>query len=258
MGGFAHATSLDNEIRRLEELSLNAWPGLRQINCDGWVLRFGDGYTGRANSVHPLYEGGDDVREKIRFCQREYTRHGLPTLFKMTAAARPDGLDGVLDALGYQPFNHTSVQVATLDGGAGRVTGAVEASDVPTESWVASFTRFRSLDERRFTVLRGILRNIALPARFVTVSESGEVVACGMGVAEAEWVGLFDIATRDDRRRRGHATAAVGSILNWARGLGASRAYLQVMLDNAPALNLYAKLGFGEAYRYWYRSRAST
>jgi GNAT superfamily N-acetyltransferase len=243
------------DIRRLEELSLNAWPGLRQVVRDGWVLRFGDGYTGRANSVHALYDGSDELREKVSFCEQEYWRRGLPSLFKMTPAARPEGLDGVLESRGYRAFNHTSVQVADLDGQRGGEDADVSASDVPTESWVQSFAQFRSLNDRQVSALRGILANVALPARFVSVRESGETVACGLGVAEPPWVGLFDIGTREESRRRGYATAVIHSILNWARHAGAGRAYLQVMAGNAPAVRLYEKLGFREAYRYWYRSK---
>jgi ribosomal protein S18 acetylase RimI-like enzyme len=42
-------------------------------------------------------------------------------------------------------------------------------------------------------------------------------------------------------------------LLSWGRKMGAEQAYLQVMLSNEPALSLYEKLGFREAYRYWYR-----
>ena len=40
-----------------------------------------------------------------------------------------------------------------------------------------------------------------------------------------------------------------------ARELGAAAAYLQVSAENHPALALYARFGFAERYRYWYRGR---
>ena len=52
-------------ITQLEELSINAWPSLQTMLYDGWVLRFSDGYTKRANSSNPLYGGVLSVDEKI-------------------------------------------------------------------------------------------------------------------------------------------------------------------------------------------------
>src|SRR2546423_2324301 len=104
-----------HDIRRLEELTLNAWPSLRQIVHDGWVLRFSEGYTGRANSVQPIYDGALTLDEKIHVCEQQYGRLGMPTLFKLTDAARPQGLDEALQSRGYRAFNPTSVQVAEVD-----------------------------------------------------------------------------------------------------------------------------------------------
>ncbi len=73
----------------LEELSMNAWPALKTHLYDGWVLRFANGYTKRANSVHPIYSSTLPVGEKITFCEGLYGREGLPTVFKLTHASRP-------------------------------------------------------------------------------------------------------------------------------------------------------------------------
>ena len=43
------------------------------------------------------------------------------------------------------------------------------------------------------------------------------------------------------------------NLLDWAKRKGAQVAYLQVMLNNPPALHMYERLGFQEVYQYWYR-----
>src|SRR5688572_19539946 len=91
-------------IRALEEVSMNALPALQQVMLDGWVLRFGNGYTGRANSVYPLYPATSEVERKIATCERLYERKQIPLLFKMTAAVQPEGLERELEERGYTAF----------------------------------------------------------------------------------------------------------------------------------------------------------
>lgn len=67
--------------RRIEKVSLNSWPALQQILFDGWVLRFSEGYTKRANSVNPLFASSLDVEVKIDTCERLYAERGLPPSF---------------------------------------------------------------------------------------------------------------------------------------------------------------------------------
>jgi GNAT superfamily N-acetyltransferase len=245
------------DIRRVEELSMNAWPAPRQVAHDGWVLRFGGGYTGRANSVHPLYDGSLDVGDKIEFCDRAYRRVGLPLLFKMTAAARPADLDYVLERRGYRAFNHTSVQVKPLDDVADREANddGITSFDRVDARWLEPVVAFRAIPPDHAAVLRSILGALCLPARFSTLSEGGQPVACGLAVVEGEWVGLFDIVTRAESQRRGYATRMMNDLLKWARAVGARKAYLQVTRTNTPALRLYEKLDFREAYSYWYRAK---
>ena len=51
--------------KRVEEAALNAWPALQQILYDGWILRFSQGYTKRANSVNPIFQSSIDLETKI-------------------------------------------------------------------------------------------------------------------------------------------------------------------------------------------------
>jgi len=250
-----------NDIRRLEELTLNAWPGLGEVVRDGWVARLANGFTGRSNSVYPLYDGSLGATAKIEFFERLYTQHGLPTTFKLTATSHPADLDAMLAARGYRESRRASVQVSGIAASLQtrhRIETAAqttEARDVPWDQWLKAVEKFRAFSPADSASLRSILAHIALPAQYVAVMEAGEVIACGLGVLEETWIGLYDIVTREDRRGRGHGSLVVRSLLAWARDNGASDAYLQVMIDNAPAQALYAKLGFREAYQYAYRSK---
>lgn len=56
--------------------------------------------------------------------------------------------------------------------------------------------------------------------------------------------------TRPEHRRKGYAARILASIATWGRAQGASRIFLQVEDDNAPARALYARAGFEDAYPY--------
>ena len=101
-------------IRHIEELALNAWPALQTLLLDGWVVRFANGYTRRANSVNPLYPSEQATDAKLRACEQLYRDRGLKVVFKMTAASQPDGLDAFLAAQGYEIDAPTSVQLMDL------------------------------------------------------------------------------------------------------------------------------------------------
>jgi GNAT superfamily N-acetyltransferase len=97
------------------------------------------------------------------------------------------------------------------------------------------------------------LEGMPLPKRAVAIRVDGKIVATGLTIVENDCAGLFDIITRDDARRRGHARAIVNALLRTAWELGARHAYLQVQADNESARRLYRQFGFAERYRYWYR-----
>src|SRR5690349_24012374 len=97
-------------ITAIEEVSLNAWASLQTMLYDGWVIRFANGYTKRANSVNPLYPSNIDIEEKLRFCENLYREKNLPLVFKLTPLVYPHDLDERLAERGYQRDSRTSVQ----------------------------------------------------------------------------------------------------------------------------------------------------
>ena len=244
-------------IHLLEELSGNAWPALQVLLYDGWVLRFAEGYTRRANSITPLYPSALPLAEKIASCEAVYAARGQPTIFKITSAAELAALDDTLDRQGYAPDALTSVQVlddlAALPSPAGQT---IVAGPDLSDAWLADFCALSGLEARRLPTIRRLLGNI-IPARcFMALRQDGETIAAGLGVLERGHLGIFDVVTAAHRRNQGFGSQLMLSLLHWGRTEGARRAYLQVMLNNAPALHLYEKLGFQEVYRYWYRVKA--
>ena len=71
-------------IRRVEELTISAWPALHTLLYDGWVLRLAAGFTRRANSVWPLYESTLGLERKVEACEQVYRRAEQRVVFKMT------------------------------------------------------------------------------------------------------------------------------------------------------------------------------
>src|ERR1051325_879327 len=99
-------------VRNLEEVTLNAWPALQTVYYDGWVLSFAEGYTRRANSVHPLYPAALPVADKLAVCEAAYSARGQATIFKLSPLDLE--LDTLLDRRGYASEATSSVQVADL------------------------------------------------------------------------------------------------------------------------------------------------
>jgi ribosomal protein S18 acetylase RimI-like enzyme len=239
--------------RRIEEAALNAWPALQQILLDGWILRFSKGYTKRANSVNPLYASRLDVREKVDVCEQLYAEKRLRPVFRLTPISSPPDLDQVLESRGYWKADPTFVLHLDLRDHTIQPAPSRELRVEGLDDWLYLFCRFsQSVTEKHQTHME-ILQAIPSKRLLVSLMYSGQPVACGLGVLENRYFGLFDLVTDPDQRNKGYGTQVVSGLLSWAQEQGAKHAYLQVMSKNEPARHLYAKLGFEDVYQYWYR-----
>ena len=239
--------------RTLEELGLNAWPALSSVLYDGWVLRFSGGYTRRANSVNPLYASRLPLEEKISVCEAAYARRSQAAVFKLTFATQPPQLDRMLAEMGYEEQATTSVQTADLSNALVAYDPAVSLTEHLADAWLDAQGVLVGGPAKVLELERRMLQSIVPPTAFASLHQDGQPVAMGLAVAERGYVGLSSIVTAVSARNRGLGRRLVGSLLAWGQQQGAHTGYLAVMLDNAPALRLYAGFGFREAYRYWYR-----
>ncbi|RLT43614.1 MAG: GNAT family N-acetyltransferase [Chloroflexi bacterium] len=247
-------------IRTIEEASLNAWPARQQLVDDGWLIRFHDGYTRRANSVNPLYPSAASEAEllkRVAKWERFYAERGRPAIFKITPLVQPLHLDAFLAERGYCYEAPTGVRIRSL---AEPLTppdtlpdGHAVVESALSDAWLGSYTTFSATPPETLAPMRAILENIAPACCFVTQSVGGVPVASGLGVREGPLFGLYDIVTSPTQRGKGYGVHLLHTLLAWARENGASHAYLAVMDDNAPARRLYDKWGFVEVYTYWYR-----
>ncbi|MDG6904607.1 MAG: hypothetical protein JRN20_02345 [Nitrososphaerota archaeon] len=190
------------ETTTLEELSMNAWPSLQTIIYDGWILRFSEGYTKRANSVNPIYPGGSDVNEKIDKCESFYFGKGMDTVFKMTNASYPQGLDRILASRGYQYQTETSVQISRLKYDEGSLMPSeqtVALTEDVSDGWLSSFCEMNGISGTKQQVARQMLVNTVPAKRLASVSnDNGKTFYAVIAVIIAGTV----LAIRRRRRKR--------------------------------------------------------
>ncbi len=240
--------SADN--RRLEELTLNSSAPPGQLLYDGWLLRLAPGKAKRARSVNAIYDSTRPLEQKIGYCESLYAAAGMPALFRITPFSKPPGLETELERRGYERFEPTAVESAPLESRPESVEGVRACA---LGRWIDAVADLRGspLAQRDAHLAR--LEGLPLAKVALAIEEAGRIVATGLAIVEDGHVGLFDVATRADARRRGLARRLVSALLRAGFDQGARTAYLQVECDNAPARRLYARFGFEERYRYWYR-----
>lgn len=240
-------------IATIEQVSLNALPALQTFLFDGWVVRMGKGYSRRANSVQTFGAGLLPLDEKIAYCEMLYRQNDLPAIFKMTDASQPESLDAELERRGYLVQARTLVQTCDLNAFIAPPAPGVTIRETWDDVWYDEFCRMNAMSAAARPLLKQMLKLILPRTGYAILKSEQGICACGLGVLQGKYIGLFDIVTDTNARRRGHGRQLVSQLLKWGKANGGETAYLQVIEANTPARNLYAQLGFSDRYEYWYR-----
>lgn len=228
-------------IASIERAALDAVPALERVRDRGWVLQAGLGLVGRINSVTTLTTPIPDA-EAIERVEAWYQRRGFPPSFRLTPAD-----DDLLTELDRRGYGTDRPEVSVMHGPV--IEGQPELPHQP-EPYLESLER---AGERGREIIASY-RLLDLPDRVVAIDVDGTVVARGRAVLGGAWVGIFDLVTEPDQRRRGLGRTIVSDLLRWGHSMGATRSYLQVVASNEPAVGLYRSFGFREAYVYRYRT----
>jgi ribosomal protein S18 acetylase RimI-like enzyme len=224
------------------------------VHYDGtWVVRLTAGHMAkRLNSVNPLDPGdARNIADRVARAARRFETYGRPLVFRMSPLAGA-ALERHFDEQGWESFSESLVMAMPLnDETVGSVMDQIPLKDM--NRFITAAIEVHGSDPSIRPGLSEIISSIEPEVGLFVVEDAGRPAASGICVHDGELAGLFEIATAQTFRRKGHGRRLVLSALKWARMRGANTGWLQVEADNHAAITLYASLGFREAYRYHYR-----
>jgi N-acetylglutamate synthase len=236
----------------LQAIAATGWGYSERELLGGWELRASGGFTSRANVAWPLGDSGRPLPETLAKVAQWYGGRGLPPLVQTVVGG---DLDREIADLGHTGAVGASLrQTADLEP-ALAVLSATADPDLKSELSA-------DLPADFVTVYRRGLGHPHSPAvlgtgdaeiRFAVIRDTdGAALAVGRTAVHptARWTGVAAIHTAERARRRGLARVILRDLLTTAAQSGATRAYLEVEEDNAPARTLYESLGFRIAHRY--------
>jgi N-acetylglutamate synthase len=239
----------------LDDLMRRGWPSLEESTVDGWLARFAEGVTQRANSVLPLAEPSA-VHRALSAVESLYAARGLPAVFQLGPVTHPPDLDALLAARGYRYGSPTLVRTAPVAAVLALPVPSVTVtiSDEPDEEWMALWWQ---VDGRGDDTAKSVARKILTggPARYATTRGSAGATAVARLALVDTWGGLYCLAVRPDARRGRLAAAVTRALVADAASDGVEHCWLQVREENTAARALYTAAGFTTVARYHYRTQ---
>ena len=245
------------DVLALEAVAAKGWPAPDTRWLGRWLLRAAAGFTGRANSVLPLGDPGRRLDAALAEVEAWYGERGLPARVVVPTPAR-EGLDAALADRGWTAYNTVEVLTADVEVTLARLARSAGRPDLPpvavdptpADDWIGAY-HYRGGDPLP-AVGRAILTGARQPG-FAAVRAGGAVLAIARASVDDGWVGVTAVEVDPAHRRRGLASHVMRELLRWGAERGATSAYLQVAVENGPALALYGRLGFAPHHRYHYR-----
>jgi hypothetical protein len=243
-------------VRRFEAAGARAWPAT-SVQYDGaWAIRLTASHPAkRLNSINPLDPGDDrNLGERIARASRLFGAYGRATTFRISPLSGWR-IEEHLESEGWERFSNSLVMRAPLE--AELVKDAMH--QIPLKDvgrFISASMGIKNLDAALRPGLSEVISGIQPQAGLFVQEQENVPVSTAICVRDGDLAGLFEVATDESQRGRGHGRRTLLSALKWAHSQGARTAWLQVEADNEAAIRLYRSLGFAEVYRYHYRQPA--
>lgn len=255
-------TVRNSDIRAVEVATAAAFPGKEHTwTSDGqWLMRAGDGVTGRSNSAVPLGPSAGFLPVPLDEIEAFYARHDLPVRLAIPerigkpaeklVAAQPEAWELEPEIL---------VMVRDLEELPALSDVHFVVDKQPDAEWLDLYHfRGQALPPLALEYLRSHIEGTMGFGRLL--SPAGETIAITRGTLTESgdgtvWLGYSAVEVAEGWRRKGLGTALGAHMLAWGKDHGAEKAYLQVVAHNTAGIRLYEKLGFLEQHRHRYARR---
>ncbi|MFX1477251.1 MAG: GNAT family N-acetyltransferase [Promethearchaeota archaeon] len=253
----------EREIKRFQEFLLNSWPAKDYYFLNGWILRFNDGITSRANSVFPIrYSGTQKTLTKdIKMVKTAYKAYNLPALYTMHEFHEPKNLKEELLSRGYQPVAHTNALGIKLD----EIVSTSINNDFEyllsnsrvseISKFLSKFSRWNVEDQR---IIQEINQRIIIPKKcYMLTKYQNEIIGTLLAVLVPQgYLYIGDVFVHPDYRRQKIASSMFNYLIKeWAVRNNVKTVWLQVEAENLNANKLYTKLGMKKIYSYYYMEK---
>ncbi|MFW9876310.1 MAG: GNAT family N-acetyltransferase [Candidatus Thorarchaeota archaeon] len=251
------------EFKYFQEYLMNSWPAKHYYFLNGWILRFTEGVTSRANSVFPIQYTGTQksLNNDIELVEKAYKTHNLETVFMIPDFHEPKKLGQKLLKRGYRAYDHTS-------------TLGIEIENIQTKKVNREFdyhiynsritdisdflVKFSKWNKKEQTIIQELNQRIIIPEKCYIVSRNhDEIIGTLLAILVPQgYMYIGDVFVHPDYRMQGVASSMLVKLIDqWALVNEVRFIWLQVERENVKALNLYHKFGMRTLYNYYYMKR---
>ncbi len=244
------------DVWAIEAACRHAWPAASEKLLAGWILRRSGGDTRRTNSMNPLGPNASGATDVLSKAARFYASYGQTLIVRVPGLL--EDVSRQLEAQGFAGDTRTSTLHAELSRTLAPRGSRADLRRSADAEWIAAKLRMTPMGDLQRRVYVAMLSQIQLPICYASVVVEGRIASVAYAVLDQGIAVIESVVTDPSVRRSGLAFDAIAALLAWARTEGCTQACLQVVSDNAPAIALYRKLGFGrEIYSYRYYRPAS-